>query len=274
MEKYIFMDIDRTLTNSNGEISNNNIEAMQEIVKKNTEIIFTSGRCNYHLMEIRNKCGCGRYLISSNGSMIYDMVDEKIIYKSVIDTSILEKVFKYCLDNRLALDFNTDKCRFCNKYYNYKNEDKDIVVIDSLDEVDKENITQFIIGSYDYQKMIDVKKYLANFNEVEIVNSSTTLKQKKYDSKKGFFYDVVNKGINKGIGIRQLIKLLNISKDQCIAIGDHTNDLPMFEEVGYKIAMGNAYQELKDKADYITKTNDEDGVEYALCYLEKEFNRQ
>ena len=56
-----------------------------------------------------------------------------------------------------------------------------------------------------------------------------------------------------------------------MAIGDHINDIDMFNAVGYKVAMGNAWDELKEQADFVTKTNDDDGVKYALEHIEKEF---
>ena len=82
--------------------------------------------------------------------------------------------------------------------------------------------------------------------------------------------------INIWVGVPYLMLiatgiLMNIPKENLIAIGDHVNDLDMFKAVGYKVAMGNAYDELKDKANFITKTNDEDGVMYALEHIEKEF---
>jgi phosphoglycolate phosphatase-like HAD superfamily hydrolase len=66
------------------------------------------------------------------------------------------------------------------------------------------------------------------------------------------------------------LELTNSDAQNCIAIGDHINDLDMFNSVGYKIAMDNACNELKEQANFITKSNDDDGVKYALEYLEKE----
>jgi len=69
---------------------------------------------------------------------------------------------------------------------------------------------------------------------------------------------------NKGQGIQALKKLLNITSDQILCFGDGNNDLTMFDESKYGIAMGNAIEALKKKACYITKTNAEDGVAIAL----------
>ena len=66
--------------------------------------------------------------------------------------------------------------------------------------------------------------------------------------------------------MRKLLEILNIPKEDTIAIGDDNNDLSMFEQVGYRVAVDNAIDIVKEKADEITLTNDEDGV---AVFLEK-----
>lgn len=269
MKKYIFIDIDGTLTNSNRKVSDKNIDAMQKIEEKDYEIVFCSGRNNDYLVNIANNCNTSQYIISSNGSMIYDNKEKKVLHKNQIPIEILKVIYDYCETNEVAITFNTEECRYFNKYF-YKDK-TDIKLINNHNDLKDKIITQFVVGSYDYDQMLEVKKFLDTIKELEIVNISTTMKLKQRNSTTGFFYDVVLKGINKGTGINIFSKIMNIPKENLIAIGDHVNDLDMFDAVGYKIAMGNAYEELKAKANYITKTNDEDGVKYALEHLEKEF---
>lgn len=272
MKKYIFVDIDGTLTDSKKKVSKANIKAMNEIEKKDFEIVFCSGRTNDYLVDLAEKCHTSRYLISSNGSMVYDNKEKTIIYQDKIPFNILETIYDYCKTNKMAISFNTEKNRYCNDFLNYdiNYEEKDTKRIRSIKDMETKNITQFVLGSYSYDEMTKVKEFLDTIPTLEIVNISTTMKLKQIDSKDGFFYDVVLKGINKGTGIKNFIKTVKTTKDNCIAIGDHINDIDMFNAVGYKIAMGNAWDELKEKANYVTKTNDEDGVKYALEHLEKE----
>lgn len=269
MKKYIFIDIDGTLTDSNRKVSENNIKAMNNIEEKGFEVIFCSGRNNDYLINIANNCNTSRYIISSNGSMIFDNKEKKVIHKNQIPFEILKKIYDYCEENEVAITFNTDECRYFNKFF-YKDK-KDIKIIDNYEDLNNKIITQFVVGSYNYNQMLEVKEFLDKIEELEIVNISTTMKLKQKESTNGFFYDVVLKGINKGTGITTFSNIMNTTKDNLIAIGDHVNDIDMFNSVGYKIAMGNAYDELKNKANFITKTNDEDGVMYALEHIEKEF---
>ena len=68
----------------------------------------------------------------------------------------------------------------------------------------------------------------------------------------------------KRYGVERLIEMLDIHKDNVIAIGDSHNDLPLFEAAGLKIVMGNAPEEVKLIADFVTATLDEDGVAVAI----------
>ena len=83
---------------------------------------------------------------------------------------------------------------------------------------------------------------------------------------KTVFCDIANLNSNKGNAVRKLLEILNIPKEDTIAIGDDNNDLSMFEQVGYRVAVDNAIDIVKEKADEITLTNDEDGV---AVFLEK-----
>ena len=80
----------------------------------------------------------------------------------------------------------------------------------------------------------------------------------------GNFILITNKDASKKFGIEYIQQKLGITKEETVAIGDMPNDLPLFEASGLKIAMGNAHEELKKQADFITKSIDEDGVASAI----------
>ncbi len=272
----MFIDIDGTLADSKGQISEENIAAIKEIEKEDFEIVFCSGRYNGFLMEILKKRHCGRYAISSNGSLIYDYDKETILYSKQIPFDLLKNLYEYCNKMGLSIIFNGLQKRYGNKidrYENKRNHFTDVHRLEDISDIRNELITQVVIGSPSYDQMLEVGRYLRKRSDVEIVNLSTTLKEKNKASKSGYFYDVALKGTNKGEAIKRFIELMHTSKDNCIAIGDHVNDLGMFEEVGYCIAMDNALQDLKDKADFVTKSNDENGVAHAIKHLQKVFRK-
>ena len=104
---------------------------------------------------------------------------------------------------------------------------------------------------------------------VEIKNRHKSLLDDKFKDDKTIFCNIANIDCNKGNAVKKLLEILNIPKNDAIAIGDDNNDLSMFEEVGYKVAVSNAIDIVKDKADEITLSNDEDGVAIFLNNLLK-----
>ena len=80
----------------------------------------------------------------------------------------------------------------------------------------------------------------------------------------GNYLEIFPKNVDKGKAVASLCAVLDISTENVIAIGDHELDIPMIETAGIGIAMGNAIQALKEKAHFVTLTNNEAGVAYAL----------
>jgi hydroxymethylpyrimidine pyrophosphatase-like HAD family hydrolase len=76
--------------------------------------------------------------------------------------------------------------------------------------------------------------------------------------------EIVNSRASKGLAVKKYLENLNSIYEMSIGIGDEENDLPLFESVDYKIAMGNSNPKLLEKADYITKTYENSGVSYFL----------
>ena len=107
---------------------------------------------------------------------------------------------------------------------------------------------------------------IEKIENVEIKNRHKSLLDDKFKDDNTIFCDIANINSNKGNAVKKLLEILNIKKEETIAIGDDNNDLSMFEQVGRKVAMNNAIDLVKEKADEITLSNDEDGV---AIYLEK-----
>lgn len=93
---------------------------------------------------------------------------------------------------------------------------------------------------------------------------TSTLSFKQYSANG---YDVAPHGINKGTGIKSLINILNLKPEEVVSFGDNYNDKEMMESTGYRVAMGNAVEDIKNMADFVTKSVTEDGIAYALKQL-------
>ena len=104
-----------------------------------------------------------------------------------------------------------------------------------------------------------MKEYITLSPTLKIANASSIYLKRLLEGN-GYFFDITNKDVSKGVAIEKVLKHLNISKENSIGFGDHINDYDLFNAVGFKVAMGNANEKLKEKADYVTLTNDENGV--------------
>lgn len=106
----------------------------------------------------------------------------------------------------------------------------------------------FINESTDHEKLMKAKQEIAKFDDLEVVSSWTNN------------FEIMAKGTSKGRAVEKLTKILGISKDEVICIGDSENDLSMIEFAGLGVAMGNADDIIKEKANYVTDTNVNSGV--------------
>jgi len=104
----------------------------------------------------------------------------------------------------------------------------------------------------DSERILAAKKELRQFEDLEVVSSFK-------DN-----FEVMCKGVSKGRGVEVLANMYGFKREEVICIGDNENDLSMIRYAGLGIAMGNAEEEVKSEADFITRSNDEDGVAYAI----------
>ncbi len=134
----------------------------------------------------------------------------------------------------------------------------------------KNDVAQCTIADSDFDKIKNLIPKIEKVENVEIKNRHKSLLGIKFKDDKTVFCDIANIDSNKRIAVKKMLEILNIKKEETIAIGDDNNDLSMFEQVGYKVAVDNAIDIVKEKADEITLSNDEDGVAVFLDKMLKE----
>lgn len=148
----------------------------------------------------------------------------------------------------------------------------EVIVTQSLREYFQQTdqtIIKFSVMDKDKQKLTKIRnrildKFKVSVTPVDIFSVPKSFRNKGEDYPNPFGIDIMPENITKAEAIKVLTKELNINVSKTIAFGDGMNDIEMFDVVGYKVAMGNAVQELKAMADMITDTNNESGVAVAL----------
>ena len=260
--KIVFIDLDGTLTDIDGKVDMDTIKSIEKLKSIGVQVILTTGRSLPYTINYANKNDSGNYLITSNGSEIYNVSSKKVLYKNVISKENL--VFIDDLISKYNLLFTANSASY--RYTNNEEKQNMYKKAFNLSSIDDE-INQVVIQSYDIETMKFFRRDLSGNGNLKISNKTKNIVEGNL-----LFYDVTNYDSSKGNAIKWLCNHLNISLDKTMAIGDSTNDLDMFEVCRYKVAMGNADQELKDKADMITLSNEQNGVKAVLDRLYKEIN--
>lgn len=274
MYKMIAIDLDGTLLDDGKEVLQENIDMINKAyAEKGVISVVTTGR-SYKVAEyIARKIGdnFSQYIISANGSKVrdnkksIDIRNEKITVDGTLKIfEIANKYnFRYSLDIEEILLLS--KRRVNDEAYRILGQPYRLIEGDILEYINTNKVTPAVISL-----MGDEKDLLEAMNEINKIDNIKTTEICGYTKRgingieKGTYIDIMVEGCNKETGIKILAEYLGINKEEIIAIGDGGNDLPMFEVAGLKVAMENARDVLKQKADYITANNNEAGVAKAI----------
>ena len=217
--------------------------------------------------------------------MIYDTEEEKSLWKGFLDIRKVFEIIDICEKNSIYYNIYTEdeilteklqyNLLFYHKENMYKEKEKrtNINIVNNVkDYIIRNNITEFLkITVCDNSKLVfnNILLKLKKVKNVEILDSSFMTRKVIRNGTKNVeisyhYTEISAENINKWRAIEELSRILNISKEEIMAIGDNVNDIQMIENSKIGVAMGNSWDEIKLRADYITKSNDEDGVVEAI----------
>ena len=288
MYKLVAIDLDGTMLNSYGEVTENTKKVIREQKEKGIEIVIASGRTIDSIKNIAEEIGGIRYIISGNGAIVYDIEKEKIIYEKCISKIKALNLIKICEENSITYSVYTDKAIVANAlkynvlYYHKENLKKEeskktsIKIVENIYEyirdMQDEQVMKISICDEDKTVFKAVLNKLREFNDVEILDvahmSRKIIKNGTEEVPIEYYYtEISEKNVDKWKAIEFLMKLLNINKEEIIAIGDNINDKEMIQNAGMGVAMKGSTPQITEIADYITEEdNNHEGV---VCVLEK-----
>lgn len=257
--KAVFVDIDGTLANSKREITEINKAPIKRMKDKGIYVVLCSGRSNKDVCRYSKEVLASDYAISSNGAQIYNYKTNENFYKDDIKYSDLKEIWEYCHKNNLELVLNSKDVQygnniFCSDMY------KDRTIINNVEQLKEIEVFQVIINSIEYYSMKDCEEFISSNGKLKIANYSRDYIGKKLESKEPYYIFVNSKSSDKGTAISKFLEAMNINKEEAICFGDRINDVTMFKSCGKTVAMKNADEELKKMANFITLSNDENGV--------------
>ena len=285
MYKLITIDLDGTLLNKYGEVT----EYTKNVIKKTTDkgvlVVLASGRISESVLTIAKEIGANKYYISGNGSVLYDMQKDQIIYENYLNKEKVLEIIELCDKNSIYYNIYTENAVLAKSlnynvaFYNYENTKKssdkktDInIVEDMYSYIKNSNINKFLkITICDESKIVfsSIIKKIKNIEDIDVLEVSHMSQKKiKTGTKEvevGYFYtEVSSKNVDKWFAIEKVMQIENIKKEEVMALGDNNNDIIMIKNAGLGVAMGHSNDEVKKVADYITENNNEDGVAKAI----------
>ncbi|CAI8780354.1 5-amino-6-(5-phospho-D-ribitylamino)uracil phosphatase YcsE [Priestia megaterium] len=236
--KLIALDMDGTLLNNQQEISKENRETIAKAQEQGVHVVLSTGRSLLTCREYAQSLQLSSYLITVNGSEIWDESGQ-LVERKLIDASSIEKMWNLTQEHKLNFwAVTTDKV--------WRDE--------FPEDIASQEWLKFGYDIPDDALREEVLKQIAGISDFEISNSSLTN------------LEINALGINKAKGIMTVCERLGISMDEVIAMGDSLNDMAMIEAAGCGIAMGNAQEAVKEAADWVTDTNVNNGVAKAISH--------
>lgn len=270
MYKMVMIDLDGTLLNDKKQVSKRNVEMIQRIqAEKNVLFVITTGKNINDITQVLETIGdsINQYIIASNGAIIKDNVKQDYLVKKYIGQDQILKMIDIYKKQHLKGIFHTHEIQLTDENEQYQI-NQNTKLVENLkkyyleNEISTTSMISLCGNERDLKQMKEkLKVEFPELDATDICHFIVDRDKEIYETK---YIDIMKKDCTKANAIKILADHLDINKEEIIVIGDGANDISMFEMSGYKIAMGNANDKLKEKADYITDSNNQDGVAKAL----------
>ena len=252
--KIIFIDSDETLKKNDGTISARAKKTIKENRIIGNKVIICTARPRYQTLEVMKESGADSIIISSNGSEIYDDNNKRIIFNSFIDKKIINNLVEYAFSKDIRLILTSENSEYVTK--EIRNSSQRLLRnTNYIEELRKCNVKQCMFIDKKSDEISKIKNILSKNDKLHIVDEIS--EDNKSEEK---WFSVVNSECSKGNAVKIISKYFNIPIKNTIAIGNDKNDISMFEAAGLSVAVDNASDDIKNKVDHITLSNDEDGV--------------
>ena len=240
--KLVAADMDGTLLNRERKITKYTQNVIKKAMAQGVYFVPATGRAvNALPPELKEMEGI-RYGIFSNGATIYDLKEEKVIYKNHFEMDRVLELMDFLKQFDLMESISLNGQSYANKK-------------------EMENIDYYELDS-NTKAIVQGSRVLVDDLEMFVKEQSTTVEKTTLLFKTNL--EISKKGCNKGDGLFHLAKILNIQKEEIMSCGDADNDRELLESAGLAVVMENGLDSMKAIADYITVSNQENGVAKAM----------
>lgn len=252
----IVLDMDDTLLKDDHTISDRNKKAIKAAQETGKYVVLASGRPTPAMVNYAKELALDKYnsfIISFNGGQIINMVDETCIFEQTLAVDDIHQLYDFSKAHQTAFITYSDGKIVGTQESEYIDVEKKItgmpysVVSDLKTTIQKNCVKCLLLEEPSYLKQVEEKLKLHR-SDLSVSLS------------KPFFLEVMPQGIDKAATLQRLINQLNIKQEEVIAVGNAENDLSMVEFAGLGVWVDNVTPELKEKADLIVASNNNDGV--------------
>lgn len=268
--KMVCLDMDGTLLTDDKKITERSRETLKKVQQKGVKVVVCTGRLFASAKYYADILGTSTAVITSNGAYIRDRGTDKVVYESILDIEKCRTFVDIAEKYDVCIYFNTTSSIVSNidnadktyvefyRRYNKMLPRERQINIDVMDDWNKifdkyrDKFVKCIMADENIKKFDAIRKDILSLVDVEIVSSAKSN------------IEIMNKSVSKGNAALMLGNYYGIPRNNIICIGDNENDISMIRAGGLGIAMDNGDERTKSAADYITDTNNNDGVAKAL----------
>lgn len=258
MYKLIAVDVDGTLLNSAGILTEETKKAITACVERGVIFSISSGRPIQGVEYLNKMLGLDLPFITYNGAMVVMGKSKEILYEQKLSSQNAKNIIELGKKFDTTIMVWMENKLYTNELNDRTNKYKEIakvepILIDDVDELIKNGVTKILW----YDEIEKIERYQSEVGKYlfDSVN---------YHTSRPMFLEFVDINASKAIAMKRLGDHFGIEQSEMIAIGDGYNDLSMIEYAGLGVAMGNSKEAIKEKADFTTLSNDEDGVAHVI----------
>ncbi len=256
----IILDVDGTLTGSDKQISDRTRNALIEAQERGKKVAIASGRSIAGIRKSASRIALEKYggfVIAYNGTTVVNCKTGECIYNQMMPPELLKPVYEAAKEEGVGIVIYNDGRKEMisgNGVNEYIEADAKACEVSIREVGDFVKAVDFPFNKFllsgDPEHMIEVEKHMEKRfgDRLNVFRSDP------------FYVELLPKYIDKGVAVEKLVKHLDLQKNKVICVGDSYNDMPMLRYAGLGVAMGNAQKEVKEMADYVTLSNDEDGI--------------
>ena len=258
MIKLIALDLDGTTLNSAHELSEETKKTLKAAQDRGVIVTIATGRMFCAAKPIADALNIKGPIITYNGSLTADVQSGQIIKEYRLDFDIAKRLLQIGRENDVLVQtymhdrLIADRINKMIAIYAYVCK-VPVLAVGDIASYWQEGPTKVLYTAEEEKLALIWEKLKEEFKDSIFCTKSTP-----------FYLEMINPAANKGAGVQAIAEHYGIKKEEIMVCGDSLNDMELYNAAGLKIAMGNAIDALKEKADFITLTNDENGVAYAV----------